>query len=87
VCVCVCVCVSHAQQRSVPGGMVGALAGHMAGITCVSARGDGRQLLSNGKDHCAKLWDLRMLMPTLEARDVAGYVCVCDRVGVFHRMR
>lgn len=34
-----------APHGGVPRGMVGALVGHTAGLTCVSARGDGRQLL------------------------------------------
>jgi len=52
-------------------GCVGAFVGHQRGVTCVSARGDGRYLLSNGKDHCAKLWDLRHTSPQVEARQAA----------------
>ena len=33
--------------------------GHDQGLTCVSARGDGRYLISNAKDHTIKLWDIR----------------------------
>ncbi|ORZ31537.1 WD40-repeat-containing domain protein [Catenaria anguillulae PL171] len=44
---------------------VGVLPGHTEGITYVSSRGDGRYLVSNGKDQCAKLWDVRkMVMPS-----------------------
>lgn len=49
-------------------GCVGAFVGHARGITCVSARGDGLHLLSNGKDHCAKLWDVRAACSPSEAR-------------------
>jgi WD repeat-containing protein 23 len=37
----------------------GYLVGHTEGITCVSSKGDGRYLLSNGKDQTTKLWDVR----------------------------
>jgi WD repeat-containing protein 23 len=49
-------------------GCVGAFVGHTNGLTCVSSRGDGRHLLSNGKDHCAKLWDVRNALSLSEAR-------------------
>jgi len=44
-------------------GCVGILAGHLQGITHVSAKGDGRYLISNGKDQCIKLWDIRSMLP------------------------
>lgn len=47
-----------ARRRSPP---VGVLAGHSDGLTCVSSRGDGNYLVSNAKDQCAKLWDLRCM--------------------------
>lgn len=37
----------------------GYLAGHMGGLTSIASRCDGRYLASNGKDMCAKLWDVR----------------------------
>ena len=37
----------------------GALVGHTEGITHVSARGDGRHIVSNGKDCTARVWDVR----------------------------
>ncbi|KAJ9082227.1 hypothetical protein DSO57_1006335 [Entomophthora muscae] len=40
----------------------GALVGHTSGITYVSAKGDGRYCLSNGKDQTMKLWDIRKLV-------------------------
>ena len=38
---------------------VGELAGHVDGLTHVSAKGDGRYLITNSKDQTIKLWDLR----------------------------
>ena len=39
----------------------GVLIGHTEGITYVSAKGDGRYVISNGKDQILRLWDLRMM--------------------------
>ncbi|KAG6851328.1 hypothetical protein H0H93_005726 [Arthromyces matolae] len=39
----------------------GVLIGHTEGITYVSAKGDGRYLVSNGKDQTMRLWDLRRM--------------------------
>ena len=36
------------------------LCGHLAGLASVAPRGDGQYLITNGKDQCAKLWDLRL---------------------------
>jgi WD repeat-containing protein 23 len=41
---------------------VGVLPGHTEGVTYVSARGDGRYAVSNGKDQTAKLWDVRKMV-------------------------
>ncbi|CAN0514828.1 unnamed protein product, partial [Ectocarpus sp. 8 AP-2014] len=38
---------------------VGGLCGHQAGITCITAKGDGRHFISNSKDQTMKLWDMR----------------------------
>ncbi|KAF2075437.1 hypothetical protein CYY_003266 [Polysphondylium violaceum] len=40
---------------------IGVLTGHINGITHVSSKDDGVYLLSNGKDQCAKLWDIRKM--------------------------
>jgi DDB1- and CUL4-associated factor 11 len=41
---------------------VGAFVGHIEGLTYIDSKGDGRYILSNGKDQTMKLWDLRMVM-------------------------
>ena len=40
--------------------------GHTEGITYVSAKGDGRYLISNGKDQKLRLWDIRKMRSNLE---------------------
>lgn len=42
----------------------GAFVGHTEGLTYIDSKGDGRYILSNGKDQCMKLWDIRMAMST-----------------------
>lgn len=42
---------------------VGILMGHLEGITFIDSRGDGRYLISNGKDQAIKLWDIRKMSP------------------------
>eukprot|EP01119_Soliformovum_irregulare_P019734 TRINITY_DN6313_c0_g1_i2.p1 TRINITY_DN6313_c0_g1~~TRINITY_DN6313_c0_g1_i2.p1 ORF type:complete len:450 (+),score=118.33 TRINITY_DN6313_c0_g1_i2:78-1427(+) len=45
----------------------GVLVGHTSGITHISPKGDGRYFISNGKDKCTKLWDIRKMSdPRLE---------------------
>lgn len=39
----------------------GVLVGHTEGITFMASKGDGRYVVSNGKDQTAKLWDMRMM--------------------------
>ncbi|KAM0751222.1 WD40 repeat-like protein [Meredithblackwellia eburnea MCA 4105] len=51
------------DRRSLSGERAsGVLVGHTEGITFVAPKGDGRYCLSNGKDQCVKLWDIRMMM-------------------------
>ena len=45
----------------------GVFMGHTEGLTYVDSKGDGRYVLSNGKDQSMKLWDLRKMMPTEKA--------------------
>lgn len=43
------------------GHAAGYLMGHLEGITFIDSRGDGRHLISNGKDQTIKLWDIRKM--------------------------
>lgn len=49
---------------------VGIFAGHTEGLTYVESKGDGRYLLSNGKDQTMKLWDTRKM---LSSEQTAGW--------------
>ncbi|KAI0275309.1 WD40-repeat-containing domain protein [Gloeopeniophorella convolvens] len=49
----------------------GVLIGHTEGITNVSAKGDGRYIISNGKDQALRLWDLRKMRTNAEYEAVA----------------
>ncbi|KAL5494725.1 hypothetical protein ACEPAI_186 [Sanghuangporus weigelae] len=50
----------------------GVLIGHTEGITNVSAKGDGRYVISNGKDQALRLWDLRKMASDAEYRAVSN---------------
>lgn len=51
------------DRRSMAAGReAGCLPGHMEGITFVATKGDGRYVISNGKDQTLKLWDIRKMM-------------------------
>src|SRR5436190_2093459 len=53
------------DRRSMGNGReAGAFVGHTEGLTYIDSKGDGRYILSNGKDQTMKLWDLRMVMST-----------------------
>ena len=45
----------------------GVFLGHTEGLTYVDSKGDGRYVLSNGKDQTMKLWDLRKMLTTGDA--------------------
>ena len=47
----------------------GVLIGHREGITHISSKGDGLHLISNGKDQCIKLWDIRKLKSVSYSED------------------
>jgi WD repeat-containing protein 23 len=50
------------DRRSMGDGReAGVFLGHTEGLTYVDSKGDGRYVLSNGKDQTAKLWDLRKM--------------------------
>lgn len=56
------------DRRSIGDGRpAGVFLGHTEGLTYVDSKGDGRYIISNGKDQTAKLWDLRKVIPTEEA--------------------
>lgn len=53
------------DRRSMGDGReAGVFIGHTEGLTYVDSKGDGRYVLSNGKDQTMKLWDLRRMMTT-----------------------
>jgi len=49
----------------------GVLIGHTEGLTYVSAKGDGRYVISNGKDQAMRLWDLRKMRSNEEWESVS----------------
>ncbi|KAJ5768284.1 hypothetical protein N7533_000867 [Penicillium manginii] len=55
------------DRRSMADGReAGAFMGHTEGLTYVDSKGDGRYIISNGKDQTMKLWDLRKMMTTAD---------------------
>lgn len=48
------------------------LIGHTEGIANVSAKGDGRYVISNGKDQALRLWDLRKMRTNAEYEEVVN---------------
>jgi WD repeat-containing protein 23 len=56
------------DRRSMGDGRAaGVFLGHTEGLTYVDSKGDGRYIISNGKDQTAKLWDLRKVIATEKA--------------------
>ena len=61
------------DRRSMAGGReAGIFTGHTEGVTYVDSKGDGRYVLSNGKDQLMKLWDLRKMVSSAEFEE-KGY--------------
>lgn len=58
----------------------GVFMGHTEGLTYVDSKGDGRYVLSNGKDQTMKLWDLRKMMSTEQSSriDPASHTTAFD---------
>jgi WD repeat-containing protein 23 len=55
------------DRRSMADGRpAGVFVGHTEGLTYVDSKGDGRYVLSNGKDQMMKLWDLRKMISPKE---------------------
>jgi WD repeat-containing protein 23 len=53
---------SNRDRRSIGSSVPsGVLVGHTQGITFVDPKGDGRYVISNGKDQAIRLWDLRKM--------------------------
>lgn len=51
------------DRRSMSDGReAGVFVGHTEGLTYVDSKGDGRYVISNGKDQMMKLWDLRKMV-------------------------
>jgi len=67
------------------------LVGHTEGITYVSAKGDGRYVVSNGKDQAMRLWDLRKMRSHSEfetfENDHYGHRGFDYRYGTFPKPR
>lgn len=58
------------DRRSMGSGReAGAFVGHLEGLTYIDSKGDGRYILSNGKDQSMKLWDLRMAKSSAQFRE------------------
>lgn len=52
---------------------VGAFVGHIEGLTYIDSKGDGRYVLSNGKDQSMKLWDIRKAMTSDKFRSLRPF--------------
>lgn len=59
------------DRRSMADGReAGVFVGHTEGLTYVDSKGDGRYVLSNGKDQLMKLWDLRKMISPAKFREI-----------------
>ena len=47
---------------------VGVFLGHLEGITHMDSKGDGRYMISTSKDQSIKLWDVRSMLTSAQAR-------------------
>ncbi len=45
---------------------VGIFCGHTSGLTYIASKEDGTYFISNGKDQCMKLWDIRKMKSSME---------------------
>ncbi|KAK6382150.1 hypothetical protein LTS17_004036 [Exophiala oligosperma] len=60
------------DRRSMADGRpAGIFVGHTEGLTYVDSKGDGRYVLSNGKDQMMKLWDLRRMISPNDFQNIA----------------
>ena len=54
----------------------GMFLGHTEGLTYIDSKGDGRYVISNGKDQTCKLWDLRKMISTDQGERINPQVSV-----------
>lgn len=52
----------------------GMFLGHTEGVTYIDSKGDGRYVISNGKDQTCKLWDLRKMISTDQGERISPQV-------------
>ncbi|MFS7943759.1 putative transcription factor WD40-like family [Helianthus anomalus] len=52
----------------------GVLTGHLEGITFIDSRGDGKYLISNGKDQTIRLWDIRKMSSNIRGITMPRHV-------------
>lgn len=56
----------------------GMFLGHTEGLTYIDSKGDGRYVISNGKDQTCKLWDLRKMVSTDQGERLNPQVCAIE---------
>lgn len=61
----------------------GMFLGHTEGLTYIDSKGDGRYVISNGKDQTCKLWDLRKMVSTDQGERLNPQVGVVIFISYF----
>jgi WD repeat-containing protein 23 len=62
----------------------GMFLGHTEGLTYIDSKGDGRYVISNGKDQTCKLWDLRNMISTDRAEKINPQVSLALPTPLSH---
>jgi WD repeat-containing protein 23 len=62
----------------------GMFLGHTEGLTYIDSKGDGRYVISNGKDQTCKLWDLRNMISTDRAEKINPQVSLAPPTPLSH---
>jgi len=76
------------DRRSISGTRpVGVFTGHTEGITSIASKGDGRYVLSNGKDQQMKLWDLRFVLILEAGETIFGNFGTAQKYDGCRRLR